>query len=128
MANGDSIYSDLDMKWRKLTSGDVYKVFDETAINQALLSLFSTFKGERYFNPTYGSRIPFLLFEPFDSLTAQLIVEDIQESVRVWEPRVEITDLDIDMDFDKQVYNVTMVYRIKSTTETGLFETILKTK
>lgn len=128
MADNTKIYSDLDFKWRKLTNGDVSKVFDEAAINQALLSLFNTIKGERFFNLTFGSRLPFLLFEPFDSLTAQRIVEDIQESVRVWEPRVEITDLDIDMDFDKQIYTVTMVYRIKSTTEIGLFETILEKK
>lgn len=128
MAIEDKIYSDLDFRLRKLTSGDMSKVFDETAINQALLSLFNTIKGERFFNPTYGSSLPFLLFEPFDSLTAQTIVNDIQESVRVWEPRVKITDLDIDLDHDKQIYSLTLVYKIKSTTEIGVFETILEKK
>ena len=126
MANGDSIYSDLDFRWRKLTSGDVSKVFDENAINQSLQSLFNTYRGERFFNPTYGSRLPFLLFEPFDSLTAKSIVEDIQDSTRIWEPRIEITDLDIDLDYNYQVYNVTLVYKILSTTEIGVFETILE--
>lgn len=128
MAEADSKYSDLDFKLRKLTSGDISKVFDETAINQSLLSLFNTYRGERFFNPTYGSRLPFLLFEPFDALTAQNIVEDIQQSTLVWEPRIEITDLDIDLDYDKQIYNVTLVYKILSTTDIGVFETILEKK
>ena len=128
MAQEDSIFSDLDFKWRKLTSGDVSKVFDADAIGQSLQSLFNTTKGERFFNLTYGSRLPFLLFEPFDALTAHSIVEDIKQSTSVWEPRIEITDLDIDLDYDKQVYNITLVYKILSTTEIGIFETILEKK
>ena len=128
MANGDNIYSDLDFRLRKLTSGDISQVFDEAAINQSLLSLFNTYRGERFFNPTYGSRLPFLLFEPFDALTARNIVEDIQTSTLVWEPRIEITDLDIDLDYDKQIYTITIVYKIKSTTDIGVFETILEKK
>ena len=128
MAHDTSKYSDLDMKLRKLTSGDISKVTDEAAINQSLLSLFNTNRGERMFNPTYGSRLPFLLFEPFDALNAQNIVDDIQQSTLVWEPRIEITDLDIDLDFDKQIYTVTLVYKILSTTDIGVFETILENK
>lgn len=128
MGEADSIYSDLDFRLRKLTNGDVSKVFDEAAINQSLLSLFSTYRGERFFNPTYGSRLPFLLFEPFDALTARTITEDIQQSTRTWEPRIEITDLDLDLDYDKQIYTVTLVYKILSTTEIGVFETILEKK
>lgn len=120
------IFSDLDFKLRKLTNGDVNKVYDENAINQALLSLFNTLRGERMFNRSYGSGIPFLLFEPFDQLTANTIIEDIQDSVAIWEPRIAIQDLDMDMDFDKSTYTITMVYEIKSTTEVGSFETILK--
>lgn len=128
MAHDISKYSDLDFKLRKLTSGDISKVIDEAAINQSLLSLFNTYRGERFFNPTYGSRLPFLLFEPFDALTAQNIVDDIQQSTLVWEPRIEITDLDIDLDYDKQIYTVTLVYKILSTTDIGVFETILENK
>lgn len=120
------IFSDIDFKWRKLTSGDVSKVYDENAINQSLLSLFNTRRGERFFNPSYGSGLPFLLFEPFDSLTANLITEDIQDSVATWEPRILIKDLDIDLDYDTQVYSITLAYEIKSTTQVGSFETFLR--
>lgn len=125
MANR-KIYSDLDFRMRKLTSGDLAKVYDENAINQSLTSLFFTVRGERFFNPAYGSSIPFLMFEPFDTLTADMLVEDIQDSVVAWEPRITIKDLDIDMDFDLQVYKIVLVYEIKSTTQLGTFETIVK--
>ena len=43
---------------------------DENAIKRSLLNLFSYRKGEKFFNPTFGSGIPDLLFEPFDFATA----------------------------------------------------------
>lgn len=122
-------YSDLDFKLRKLSSGDVNKVYDENAINQSLVSLFNTIRGERFFNLEYGSGLPFLLFEPFDSLTANSIVEEIKNIVKTWEDaRIEIADLEIQLDYGNQLYIVDMSYRIKSTTETGSIELVLQKK
>ena len=120
-------YSDLDMKLRKLASGDVNKVYDEFAINQSLMALFSTTRGERVFNPAYGSNLPFLLFEPFDALTADSVIKEIEDSVRIWEgKRIEIEEIEIEMDHIFLLYRVDMSYKIKNTTETGRFEIALK--
>lgn len=128
-SNARKIYSDLDFRLRKLTNGDVVKVYDEDAINQSLLSLFNTIKGERFFNPTYGSNIPFLMFEPFDTVTANAIVSDIQDSIKTWEDiRIKILELNIDMDFDNSTYNLHMLYSIKSTQDYGNFKLALKKK
>lgn len=122
------LYSDLDFKLRKLTSGDMNKVYDENAINQALFSLFNTIPGERFFNRAYGSRIPYLLFEPFDYGTSNDIMEDIQDSIRIWEPRIEILNLDINMNYDGPTYTVDMEYKILSTVNTGNFNILLNKK
>lgn len=121
------IYSDLDFRFRKLTSGDFVKVYDENAINQSLISLFSTIRGERFFKPSYGSNIPFLLFEPFDSITANAIIEDVRDSIKTWEDvRIKIIELSIDMDADNSIYNLHMEYSLKSTLEFGNFELALQ--
>lgn len=122
------IFSDLDFKLRKLTSGDINKVYDEKAVNQALFSLFNTFPGERSFNRAYGSRLPYLLFEPFDYSTANDILEEIQDAIKKYEPRVEMLNLDIDMDFDYSTYNIDMEYKILSTVNIGNFNILLNKK
>ena len=120
-------YSDIDHRWRKLASGDVNKVYDEYAINQSLFSLFNTTRGERVFNPNYGTNLPFLLFEPFDALTANSITREIEDGIRIWEgKRIEIEEIEIEMDHTFLLYRVDMSYKIKNTTQTGRFEIALK--
>lgn len=116
----ESQYTDLDFKLRKLSSGDVYDVKDDKAINQSLTSLFLTRKGERLFNLEYGSRIQYMLFEPFDNNTARAIVDDIKHSVLTWErDRINLDNVSINMDYDTMTYNISIDYTIKSTTDTG---------
>lgn len=123
----DIQYSDLDFKLRKISSsGDVYKVTNETAINQALLSLFNTNPGERVFNPEFGCGIRNLLFEPLDKLTANSILDDLKSSIFIWEPRIQLTELSIKVDYDNSSYNVFIEYQIINTLKTGTLEFTLK--
>jgi len=119
-------YSDLDFRLKKLSSGDFNKVTDENAINQSLTSLFNTLPGERLFNLSYGTNIPFLLFDPFDKTTASSIINEINDSIQKYEgARIEIEDLNIELDYGNSRYNISLSYIIKSTTETGELELIL---
>ena len=120
-------YSDFGFSLKKLSSGDFNKVNDENAINQSLISLFNTLPGERMFNLSYGSRVPFLLHEPFDRITANSIVSEVNNSIQRWESaRIIIEDIDIELDYDNSTYNVLLSYIIKSSTETGELDLILK--
>jgi len=114
------IYSDLQYGFRKLSSGDMAALYDEASVNQSLRTLFNTKQGERLFQPSYGTRIPFLLFEPFDQSTANRLVQEIQEAIRNWESiRVDLTDLKLNMDWDNGIYYVDLTYKIKSTVDVG---------
>lgn len=121
------IYSDLDFKLRRISSsGDVNKVTNESAINQALVSLFSTTKGERLFNPNYGSNIKRLLFEPLDTLTAERLADDIKLGIRIWEPRIELTELAITVDHDDSLYKILIEYQILNTLLKGTLNVTLE--
>jgi uncharacterized protein len=114
------IYSDLKYGYEKISTGDFSSVFNESSINQSLLTLFSTRLGERFFNPSYGTTLYKYLYEPFDSSTANDIVDMIKRSVQFWEGRrIDITSIDIDMNHDSLVYNIVLTYSIKSTPLTG---------
>lgn len=113
----DQVYSDLDFKFRKLVSGDFNLVKNENAIKQSLMSLFYTRRGERMFNPNYGTNIPNQLFEPFDESTANVIVEEIKIGISTWESgRIKIDKISIDLDYDNLIYYVSIDYSILSTT------------
>ncbi len=126
MAIEEKIYTDAKYGFERTSSGDASGISNESSINQSLITLFLTSKGERFFNLNYGTNIKRLLFEPFDTNTAGRISKEIQESIDFYEGRrIEMESLNITVDFDNSVYRVNITYRIKSTTETATLNLIL---
>jgi phage baseplate assembly protein W len=118
-----NIYNDLKYGFDKLHNGDISLCYDENSINQSLLTLFSTKRGERFFNPSYGSDIYKYLYEPFDKLTADNIVSELSNTINFWEGnRLSITSINIDLNHSNLAYNVKIIYSIKSTPLSGTFE------
>ena len=122
------VYSDIDMKLRKVSgSNDISKVTDDSVINQSLLSLLNTSQGERLFNLKYGTKIKQLLFEPMDILTANRLIQEIENAILNWESsRIHILDLKLNINYDTQAYDVSLEYQILNTQKTGLFEIVLQ--
>ncbi len=71
-----------------------FTLTDVDLIKQDLLNHFLTRKGERVMRPGYGSITHELLFEPFDEITRQQIIDDTIEIVNS-EPRVNFIDMDV---------------------------------
>tara|TARA_B100000929_G_scaffold291163_1_gene288563 strand:+ start:11884 stop:12261 length:378 start_codon:yes stop_codon:yes gene_type:complete len=71
-----------------------YTLTDIELVKQDLLNHFLTRKGERPMRPSYGSVTHELLFEPFDDLTRQQIIDDSIEIVNS-EPRVNFIDMQV---------------------------------
>jgi phage baseplate assembly protein W len=122
------VYSDIDFKFRILpSSGDLNLVTEEKAINQSLISLFFTKKGERMNNPEFGTGIPFLQFEPLDRLTGQEIATEIQNAVSIWEGnRITLKNLEVTIKRNDNSYRIFLEYIIKITAETGSLEFFLE--
>jgi phage baseplate assembly protein W len=70
------------------------KLYDFELIKQDLINYFNTRPGERVMNPTFGSNIWSLLFEPLGDTTRQLIQDDILKICNS-DPRIYPTDIDI---------------------------------
>lgn len=121
------MFSDIDIKLRKISGyRDVNKSLNEAAINQSLYSLLNTQKGERVFNLNYGCNLRSYLFEPMDEFTAKNILEDIKLAIAIWEPRVKIIELNIDINYDESAYFIVLEYEILNSKKTGTFELILQ--
>lgn len=120
------VYTDIKYGFERNSAGDISPVYDENSINQSLMTLFMTQKGERFFNLSYGTNIKRLLFEPLDQKTAKDIVTEITDSIQYWEgKRVDIQSITIDIDYDKSQYIIKVTYQIKSTTQLGELTTTL---
>jgi phage baseplate assembly protein W len=58
-----------------------------------LLLLLLTSKGERYYEPDYGTNLVKFIFEPKDNITLNDIERDIKETVKNYIPSLTITNI-----------------------------------
>tara|TARA_B100001996_G_scaffold18225_1_gene14983 strand:+ start:232 stop:633 length:402 start_codon:yes stop_codon:yes gene_type:complete len=91
---------------------DLIAIKNETAISRSIRNLITTKPGERFFNPLLGSQVTGLLFENVDKLTASTITDEIRLTIENFEPRVELTDVDVVPDYNNGEFNVNIRYLI----------------
>lgn len=91
---------------------DILATKNETAIARAVRNLVLTVPGERFFNPRVGSEISRSLFENMDLVSASIIKSQIEETIKNYEPRVELTDVEVIPYYDNNEFNVTIRYNI----------------
>ena len=87
-------------------------VKNDNAIKQAVKNLVLTQPGEKPFQPLVGSKVYNLLFEPLDAFTADSIKDEIINTINQYEPRVELTNVDVTAITEGNKLNVTIEYRI----------------
>ena len=89
---------------------------NEQAIVSAVKHLILTNKGERPFQPRLGSEIKRSLFENFDVTVLDTIKDEIESTIRSYEPRAVLEDVTVAPaeggDFDSNSLNVTVKYKI----------------
>tara|TARA_B100001250_G_scaffold118518_1_gene100603 strand:+ start:3138 stop:3530 length:393 start_codon:yes stop_codon:yes gene_type:complete len=106
-------FKDINITFKKHpVTNDLVVSRDASAIKQAITNLLLTNKGERLFNPRYGSNIRNYLFEPLDYGTAAQIRTNIVYTINKFEPRVDLENIDVFPNFDDNGFEVEMVYTI----------------
>ena len=98
------------------------------AFSSDLLLLLLTQKGERYYEPDYGTDLLKYIFEPNDNLTATDVEQDIKRIVSVYIPALKITNVTFNQNTDEQGQpisanqlnvNIKFTYNEDAFTETG---------
>lgn len=72
-------------------------------IKSDLLILLLTNPGDRVMNPTFGTPLRKLFFEPNDGIVATSAKNMIIESIKRWEPRVAIQDIQVNSSVDNSL-------------------------
>jgi phage baseplate assembly protein W len=93
-------------------TGDLIVTKDEAAIKQAVVNLLLTNKGERFFNANIGSSVSSMLFEPLDYGTAGMISSEIENTLRLYEPRINVLSVDTIPNFDENGFDVELSFEI----------------
>ena len=115
-------YSDLDLRFLPQPgTKDVSLSYDDQAVVRSIKNLLLTKPYERLFQPTLGSEIDALLFEPITPLTGNLLKNEIIRTINNYEPRATIASIDINAYPDQNGYSVAMFFYIGNNTQpTGI--------
>ena len=91
---------------------DLIALKNANAIARSLRNFVFTLPGEKFFQPSFGSRITESLFENIDEITASVITDEIRESIGLYEPRVSLIDVEAFPNYDNNAFDVTIIYEI----------------
>lgn len=118
---------DLSLKFiNNPNTGDVGLKTGSNAVRESIKNLIQTGKDERPFQPTLGSNIQNLLFEPNDLITMQLLEDEIRTVVENWEKRARVMDVGIESIRDGFEYKVVITFSVVNETEPVTFTTFLQ--
>ena len=106
-------FKDISMTFQaNPLTNDLIALKNENAIARSVRNIVFTLPGEKFFNENFGSRISKSLFENIDDLSAIAISDEIRESIRNYEPRVNLISVQTFPDFDNNTFDVTIIYEI----------------
>jgi phage baseplate assembly protein W len=106
-------YADLDLT---LTLHpifhDIVPLTDIDAVKAAVKNLILTNFDERPFQPTLGSNLRALLFEPADVFTIISIKTGIRDVLQRFEPRIDQVRIQVIDNSDENRYDITLGFRV----------------
>lgn len=108
-----AVYSDIDIGLKKSRSGDVVKDEEFDAIENSILNILSTLKGERRMLPDFASDVYRMLFEPMDNITSKRIGTEIFHALSIWDDRITVEDVNVNSNYDKNQYEIRITYSVK---------------
>jgi hypothetical protein len=110
-------YRDIDLNFAAHPiTGDVAKKVGDAAIVQSIMTLLQIGIYEKLMQPRINSRLRGYLFEPLDGITSSAISNEIESVIRRYEPRVDLTTVNVTPDYDEQGYSVTLTFFIVNNT------------
>ena len=97
-------------------NGELEYSADEAKVQQSILIILGTARGERVMRPELGSRLRELVFAPINSGTRSLVSRYVTEALVKWEPRAEILGVEVS-DEEAQLGRllINIDYRVRAT-------------
>lgn len=119
--NGTSIYGQgISFPPRIGSDGRMAWSSGPDNIREAMMVILMTQPGERIMLPDFGGKLRNFLFEPNTVATRRLLQDDIQKALQIWEPRITVQSISVDVDGnDARAAIATIQYQLVATQTTG---------
>ena len=106
-------FKDLSMTFQSNPlNNDLIAIKNENAIARSMRNIVFTTPGEKFFDPSFGSRITESVFENIDEISSTLIVDEIRQSINRLEPRVRLKDVRAFPNYENYNFDVVIRYDI----------------
>ena len=92
---------------------DLPVLVNERAIVRSVRNLVETIPTERFFQPLLGTDIRDSLFENFSRTTVNIIEDQVRDTVRSYEPRVENVGVEVNAKPDDNTFEVKVLFEIR---------------
>lgn len=79
-------------------------------VRQAIALVLETEPGERVMRPTFGAGLRRYLMEPNTVAVRALIERDVEQALRTWEPRIQLTDVSVSPGDDPALVEIAIAY------------------
>lgn len=108
------IFTNMNIHPSKL---DLVLHYNEDAVSRSIKNILLTSRGERLFDPGFGSDIKNILFENFSPQTETMLREYIKTAIQNYEPRANLMDVAVSALIDQNAYAVTIIFSIINRSE-----------
>ena len=106
-------FKDISMSFKfNPLNGDLIALKNANAISRSIRNIVFTTPGEKFFNEDFGSDVSRSLFENIDDLTASNIRDQIRRSIINFEERVDLREVVVLPDFERNAFDVIIRYDI----------------
>ena len=98
------------------STGGIALVSREQEIEEAIRLILGTAPGERPMRPEFGCEVHDFVFDTIDAATVGRMETAIRRALDRWEPRIDVTAIDFDLDeVGAGRLVITIGYRIRAT-------------
>ena len=106
-------FKDISMTFQaNPLNNDLIGLKNENANARSVRNIVFTLPGEKFFDEDFGSRISQSLFENIDEISAAEIVDEIEQSLVNYEPRINLLNVRAFPNFDNNQFDVRIIYEI----------------
>ena len=110
-------FSDLDLNFTiHPVKKDINRHTNEVAVVNSIKNLILTNHYERPFQPDIGSNVRRMLFENMDTITATVLENEIAQTIKNYESRVNISTLNVSPDYENNGFKVYMEFYVVNRT------------
>ena len=121
------IFKDLNLDFQQnAATKDIQKLTDVEAVKRSVRNLISTNHYEKPFHPEVGSNLRGMLFELMSPQMNHVISKQIENLIKNYEPRCNLTQVHTQPMFDRNGYSVQISFMVNNYQEPVIVESFLE--